>query len=117
MQRRNLYLLFAVVLVLIGAALVTSLYVQAGRQITSFEEARPLPGAVLYDQDGEVIKRLGTGSVYVPLDQTPQDLQNAVKSTQKSKAINQRLARQILEPQGLWTSTGDFAFGPAETVL
>lgn len=102
MQRRNLYLLFAVVLVLIGAAIVTSLYVQAGRQITSFEEARPLPGAVLYDQDGEVIKRLGTGSVYVPLDQTPQDLQNAVKSTQKSKAINQRLARQILEPQGLW---------------
>ncbi|MCK9526121.1 MAG: transglycosylase domain-containing protein, partial [Limnochordia bacterium] len=102
MKRRNLYLILAVLVLLIGAGLVTSLYIQAGRHVTSFEDARPLPGAVLYDQEGEVIKRLGTGAVYQPLDQTPQELQNAVKSTEKSSTINNRLARQILEPQGFW---------------
>lgn len=102
MKRRNLYLILLVLIVLIGASVVTSLYVQAGRQITSFEDQRPLPGAVLYDQDGEVIKRLGTGGVYVSLDQTPQELQNAVKSTEKASTISNRLARQILEPQGFW---------------
>ena len=103
MKRRNLYLVLVLLVLLVGAGVVTSLYVQAGRHITKFEEERPLPGAVLFDQDGEVIKRLGTGRVYIPLDQTPQDLQNAIKSTEEGTSINHRLARQILEPQGFWS--------------
>lgn len=102
MKRRNLYLILILIVVLGGAGVFFSLYVQAGRQITSFVQNRPLPGAVLYDEEGEMIKRLGKGSVYVPLDQTPQDLQNAIKATQGAKTINRRLARQILEPQGMW---------------
>ncbi|HKM43487.1 MAG TPA: transglycosylase domain-containing protein, partial [Limnochordia bacterium] len=102
MKRRNLYLILALLVLLIGAGVVTSLYVQAGRHITSFEDARPLPGAVLYDQEGEVIKRLGTGGAYRPLDETPRELQNAVKSTESVSSIKSRLARQILKPQGLW---------------
>ena len=103
MNRRNLFVLLITLVLLIGAAIAASLYAQAGRQITVFEESRPLPGAVLYDQTGEVIKRLGKGNVYIPLAQTPESLQNAVKSTQDDTTINQRLARLIVEPQGLWS--------------
>ena len=102
MNRRSLYLILVILVILVGAGIVASLYVQAGRHITTFEENRPLPGAVLYDNNGDVIKRLGTGSVYVALDQTPQQLQNAVKATHESNVINQSLARRILDPQGMW---------------
>lgn len=71
MNRRNLFVLLITLVLLIGAAIAASLYAQAGRQITVFEESRPLPGAALYDQTGEVIKRLGKGNVYIPLAQTP----------------------------------------------
>ncbi|NMB21391.1 MAG: hypothetical protein GX979_11035, partial [Firmicutes bacterium] len=102
MKRRNLFLILAILVLLVGAGVVTSLYVQAGKHITSFEDARPLPGAVLYDQDGEVIKRLGKGGAYLPLDDTPKELQNAIKSTESANSIKSRLATQILKPQGLW---------------
>lgn len=115
MKTRNLALILILLVVLVAVGTATSLYVQAGRVITDFEESKPLPGAVLYDQNGEVIKRLGTGSVYVPLDKTPRDLQNAMKATQDkgfykeqgweklgARTINERVARQILEPKGMW---------------
>ncbi|NLL42798.1 MAG: hypothetical protein GX251_05620, partial [Firmicutes bacterium] len=103
MKRRNVFIILAVVAVLVGAGVLASLYVQAGQQISNFEQERPLPGAALYDQEGRLVKRLGTGNVYVPLDQTPKELQEAVKSSTSSMTINQRLASRILEPQGLWT--------------
>ena len=103
MNRKESLCLLITLVLLIGAAIAASLYAQAGRQITVYEESRPLPGAVLYDQTGEVIKRLGKGNVYIPLAQTPESLQNAVKSTQDDTTINQRLARLIVEPQGLWS--------------
>ena len=102
MRKRNLFFILALLVFLVGVGVVTSLYAQAGKHITSFEAARPLPGAVLYDQDGEVIKRLGTGGAYLPLDETPSELQNAVKATVSSNMIKSRLATQILKPEGLW---------------
>nr|NLJ03436.1 hypothetical protein [Bacillota bacterium] len=103
MKRRNLFIILALFAILAGAAVLASLYVQAGQQITEFVKERPLPGAALYDQDGKIIKRLGAGNVYVPLDQTPKALQDAIKSSTSNIAINQSLASRILEPQGLWT--------------
>ena len=103
MKRRNLFIILALFAILAGAAVLVSLYVQAGQQITEFVKERPLPGAALYDQDGKIIKRLGAGNVYVPLDQTPKALQDAIKSSTSNIAINQSLASRILEPQGLWT--------------
>lgn len=103
MKRRSLYLIVVLLFVLIGIGIVASLYSQAAQHLTSFEDQRPLPGAALVDQNGDIIKRLGTKTVYLPLGQTPQDLQNAVKSTERTTTITDRLARQILEPQGLWS--------------
>ena len=102
MRTRNIYLVVIILVALIVIGVGVGLYVQAGRAITSFEESRPLPGAVLYDQEGQVIKRLGTGSVYVPLDKTPQDLQNAVKTTKEPRDISSSLAAQIIKPEGTW---------------
>lgn len=114
MKSRNILLivLLAVGIVIVGSA--SSLYIQAGREIDRFEKNKPLPGAMLYDQSGTVLKRLGTGIVFVPLEQIPQDLQNAVKASQSREVgqklgwtkqettISQRLAGQILEPKDLW---------------
>ena len=70
--------------------------------MSEFEKQRPLPGAALYDQEGRLIKRLGTGPVYVPLDAAPRELRQAVQSTHDAREINGYLARQMIEPEGLW---------------
>ena len=102
MRKRNWLLIVALLLLVAAGGIGGSLYAQASRAVADFENSKPLPGAVLYDQEGQVVKRLGTGSVSVRLDQTPPELQKAVQTTLDSQAISQYLARQILEPQGLW---------------
>ena len=102
MRRRHWYLLVILLVILTAAGVFASLYAQANRAVTESEQKRPLPGAALYDQDGQIIKRLGTGSVYVPLDSAPPELQRAVESTHDARAINAYLARQMVEPQGVW---------------
>lgn len=72
MRKRNWLLIVALLLLVAAGGIGGSLYAQASRAVADFENSKPLPGAVLYDQEGQVVKRLGTGSVSVRLDQTPQ---------------------------------------------
>lgn len=99
--------LLVLILAVLGAG--TMLFVQAGQVLTQFEKDRPLPGTILRDKNGAEIKRLGTGSVFVPLDKIPQDLQTAVVDYQderfyerKGGPITQCLAKIIHTSQGAW---------------
>lgn len=103
MKRKHLFFGFILLVLLLLFGLGAGLYSQASRAAAEFEEQRPKPGAALYDQEGRIIKRLGTGSVYVPLDSAPRDLQRAVQSTNDARSVGVYLARQIIEPKGLWS--------------
>ncbi|NMA60280.1 MAG: hypothetical protein GX956_00150, partial [Firmicutes bacterium] len=112
-NNRGLVLLILVIVILVGIGV--AVYSQGSQVITSFEKNRPLPGAVLYDQNGMVIKRLGQGSVFIPLNKMPKSLPDAVEVTQdqrfnkehgltdgKMQTITQRVARLMLEPKNTW---------------
>ena len=94
------WLVFPILIGIIVVGVGVAVYSQAGQEITRFEANRPLPGAVLYDQNGAVIKRLGKGSVFVPLNKIPPELRNAVEATQKN--VPQQVAQLIFEPRGTW---------------
>ncbi|HAN94015.1 MAG TPA: hypothetical protein DCQ17_00420, partial [Firmicutes bacterium] len=102
MRRRYLLLILIVLVAIIVLGVGGGLYARANRAVSEFEKQRPLPGAALYDQEGRLIKRLGTGPVYVPLDAAPRELRQAVQSTHDAREINGYLARQMIEPEGLW---------------
>ncbi len=118
MKRNQLLLVLVIFIVLVIVGTAVAAYMQAGKAVARYEEERPLPGAALYDQSGTLIKRLGEGSVFVPLEKIPRSVQDAVRTTEKTagtgEAITNRLAADIMQPKGLWQRL-QFTFVP--TVL
>ncbi len=118
MRRQHLLLALVIAVVLLLAGVGIAAYVQAGKAVDRFEAERPLPGAALYAQDGTLIKRLGEGSVFVPLEKIPRTVQDAVRASENKasggQAITDRLAADIMQPQGFWQRL-QFSFLP--TVL
>ena len=52
MRKRNWLLIVALLLLVAAGGIGGSLYAQASRAVADFENSKPLPGAVLYDQEG-----------------------------------------------------------------
>jgi len=109
-SKNRYWILGVVILVLIVLGAGGILFFQAGQVLAQFEKDRPLPGAVLKDKNGAEIKRLGTGSVFVPLEKIPKELQTAVVDYQdenfhrkKKGPITRRLARIVQTPAGFWS--------------
>lgn len=112
-KRKWLVLVVVVIAILVGVGTLISS--QAKQEIKKFEESRPLAGALLYDQNGVVIQRLGQGSVFVPLEKIPQTIVDGVKVSEdknfakelglgasKNQSISHRTAQLIFEPKGAW---------------